>query len=197
MARPKEDAQIPDARERIIEAFWQLLEELPYSKITIRKLAERAGVNHNTLYYHFENLDAVAVEAVRREAVPEFVSMAMQVFGGVDNADLELPKSSPRIERSFQRARLMLRKVSPQLMDNMREMIIGLWAAPQGTDHAELTAVGTAKARFLFGGITALICAPEIETFDDYLEVLQSGVFESVINLVREVAGIPLDASKG
>lgn len=75
-------------------------------------------------------------------------------------------------------------------------MLVGLWAAPQGAASAQRKAVDTAKARFLFGGITALICAPEIETFDDYLEVLQSGVFESVLNLVREVAGIAPDASK-
>lgn len=60
MPRPRTTAPGLSARERIEEVFWQLLEELPYGQISIKKLADRAGVNHKTIYYYYENIDALA-----------------------------------------------------------------------------------------------------------------------------------------
>ena len=37
----------------IAKAFWQLLEEKPYSKITVKNIVERCEINRNTFYYHF------------------------------------------------------------------------------------------------------------------------------------------------
>ena len=40
----------------IAEAFWQLLEEKPYSKITVKNIVERCEINRNTFYYHFHDI---------------------------------------------------------------------------------------------------------------------------------------------
>ena len=39
----------------IKDAFWQLLEEKPYNKITVKDIVERCQVNRNTFYYHFHD----------------------------------------------------------------------------------------------------------------------------------------------
>lgn len=40
----------------IIEAFQEILEETPISKITVKSIVERCGVNRNTFYYYFEGI---------------------------------------------------------------------------------------------------------------------------------------------
>lgn len=59
MARPRKDSNII-ATEKIEKALWELLEIEDYSNITVQKLADKAGVNRNAVYYHYENIDDVA-----------------------------------------------------------------------------------------------------------------------------------------
>lgn len=49
----------------IADAFWQLLEEKPYSKITVQNLAERCEINRNTFYYHFQDIPALAEYSIK------------------------------------------------------------------------------------------------------------------------------------
>lgn len=43
-------------KDLLIQTFWHLLEEKPYSKITVNEIASTAGVNRNTFYYHFQDI---------------------------------------------------------------------------------------------------------------------------------------------
>lgn len=47
-------------KKAIIDAFWQLLEERPYSKITVQSIVECCQVNRNTFYYHFQDIPTLA-----------------------------------------------------------------------------------------------------------------------------------------
>ena len=38
-------------KEIIIDAFWQLLEEKNFNKITVQNIVERCALNRNTFYY--------------------------------------------------------------------------------------------------------------------------------------------------
>jgi AcrR family transcriptional regulator len=60
MGRPRKTTDMT-APVKIENAFWQLLRTDAYSNITIQKLADAAGVNRNAVYYHYENLDDVAM----------------------------------------------------------------------------------------------------------------------------------------
>ena len=42
-------------KNAIVEAFWQLLDEKPFNKITVKNIVELCGVNRNTFYYHFSD----------------------------------------------------------------------------------------------------------------------------------------------
>ena len=44
----------------ISEVFWQLLEEMPYNKITVKAIVDRCQLNRNTFYYHFQDIPALA-----------------------------------------------------------------------------------------------------------------------------------------
>lgn len=40
----------------IVSAFWQLLDEKPYSQITVKDIVTRCLINRNTFYYHFHDI---------------------------------------------------------------------------------------------------------------------------------------------
>ena len=51
--------------EKILsEAFWELLEEKPYKKITVKDIVDRCQVNRNTFYYHFDGITTLFEEAL-------------------------------------------------------------------------------------------------------------------------------------
>ena len=52
-------------KETIIDAFWQLLEEKPFNKITVQNIVERCHLNRNTFYYHFQDIPNLAEYTVK------------------------------------------------------------------------------------------------------------------------------------
>lgn len=46
-------------KEIIARTFTELLDEKPMSKITVKDIVERCGVNRNTFYYHFRDIPDV------------------------------------------------------------------------------------------------------------------------------------------
>ena len=55
-------------RDAIKAAFLKLLEERPFSEITVKNVVEECGINRNSFYYHFHDLPALLEEIVREEA---------------------------------------------------------------------------------------------------------------------------------
>lgn len=52
----------------IIDSFWELLEEKPYNKITVKNITDRCQVNRNTFYYHFRDIPDLLERIIKREA---------------------------------------------------------------------------------------------------------------------------------
>lgn len=52
----------------ITNAFWQLLEEKPYSKITVRDIVDRCQINRNTFYYHFHDIPDLLEYAIKQDS---------------------------------------------------------------------------------------------------------------------------------
>ena len=59
-------------KQILSETFWQILEEMPYSKITVKEIVDRCHVNRNTFYYHYQDIPALA-EATMQAWVEEIV----------------------------------------------------------------------------------------------------------------------------
>ena len=49
-------------KNAIAESFLQLLDEKPFSKITVKDVVERCGINRNTFYYHYQDLPSLLEE---------------------------------------------------------------------------------------------------------------------------------------
>ncbi|MCD7954484.1 MAG: TetR/AcrR family transcriptional regulator [Lachnospiraceae bacterium] len=54
-------------KELIIQTVFELLNERPFTKITVKDIVERCGINRNTFYYHFRDITDVMEYAFKRE----------------------------------------------------------------------------------------------------------------------------------
>lgn len=54
-------------RRAIKETFLTLLEERPFSDITVKDIVEKCGINRNSFYYHYQDLPALLEEIVRED----------------------------------------------------------------------------------------------------------------------------------
>ena len=65
MSLPATPARI-EATEALLAAAESLLVEVGYAGITVRKLAERAGVNHGLVHYYFGSMQDLLLQVVER-----------------------------------------------------------------------------------------------------------------------------------
>lgn len=72
MPRPRHDSEVLPAKERLENAFWELLADRDYRKITVTDVVSEAGVNRNSFYYHFSGLPELADSAILHqvESIP-------------------------------------------------------------------------------------------------------------------------------
>ena len=59
-------------KKEIKSTFLQLLEERPFSQITVKEIVKACGINRNSFYYHYADLPAL-VEEVIDEEIGRFV----------------------------------------------------------------------------------------------------------------------------
>lgn len=64
-------------KDTIAEAFIQLLDEKAISKITVKDIVDRCGVNRNTFYYHFQDIPALC-EYIWKQKIDELIATHCQ-----------------------------------------------------------------------------------------------------------------------
>ena len=144
MPRPRRDSEILPAKERLENAFWELLSEREYRKITVTDIVRTADVNRNSFYYHFAGLpelaDSAILHAVENTPIP---SVPNEDF----NPDTEWRKHVTALLRDPEQRQRLDRLAllagphsSPELVESMREFgrltlisVLGLDA-----DHLDL-----------------------------------------------------------
>lgn len=107
MPRPKKDSVEPSARERIIESFWELLEDHQISEITVGNIAHHAQCNRGSFYYHFSDIDSFMEEVVRSELYEEN-AIPKIIFNYLILDTWSSLESSPEVNLRFYRLSLLL-----------------------------------------------------------------------------------------
>ena len=197
MGRPRKDQQGPSAVERMRGAFWALLEEKPYSAITVRLIADRANVNHNTFYYHFQNIDEMAARFFEENIPVQLVDLMAEVATGRP-IDLDVIKNEVDIEEHYCRVRMVVRNGSFDLATRGRELLIEHWLGRIGLSAGDLSRVDRARVNYLWGGLISVISGNDAATVGEYLELLQSGIADAVEGLIRRIGedhGASLEAA--
>lgn len=60
----------------IVDSFSELLNERPLSKITVKDIVERCGINRNTFYYHFRDIPSLVEETIK-----DWMDHIIQMYG--------------------------------------------------------------------------------------------------------------------
>ncbi|MCD8021191.1 MAG: TetR/AcrR family transcriptional regulator [Clostridiales bacterium] len=99
-------------KQALSDAYWQLLEEKPYNKITVQNIVERCQVNRNTFYYHFSDIPALTeytIEAWADTIIKEHCQFGdpIQCLEPIIAECIKRKNACLHLYRSFQRESLM------------------------------------------------------------------------------------------
>lgn len=154
MARPKKDIGA-DARDRLIESFWSLLESNELHEVSIGMIAAKAGCSRGTFYYHFADKDAL-VEAILDDEL-QCVSRDIFAFNsGIDDAGF-LQRFD---EGGLKRVALFMRQGGRNIAEShTREYIFSMWKALLCSDDDELLPKTRCILSYMISGMLGLIAA--------------------------------------
>lgn len=95
MGQPKDDRRTRNTLAVIRQAFFELLGEVGFAKMTVSDICRRAGINRGTFYLHYADkfalLEALADEALDAEPFNEdgaIASMCQRVPSNEDHLKL-------------------------------------------------------------------------------------------------------------
>lgn len=180
MPRPRRDSEILPAKERMENAFWELLADREYRKITVTDIVRAADVNRNSFYYHYSGLPELADSAIMHTvqnthlAFPTPNSDPDEMWR--KNVITMLRTSGPR-ERLDRLALLAGPHSSPALIDSLRDfgrltMISTLQLDP---DHLDLKT--DLMLDFTVGGMLSVLRRwPELSNSIELEDLLKEDV---------------------
>lgn len=203
MSRPRHDSELTPAKERMENAFWALLEDREYRKITVTDIVREAQVNRNSFYYHYGSLNELADTAILQEV--ENTSIAQLVDETTDDhgipsmddnavrehwhkrisAALNSPEHRTRLNHL---ALLAGPHSSPELMDSLRDFTRMTLFTALKLDKSDMTLRSDLYIDFAVGGILAILRRwPELREmnvaqtlYDDDIAAMAIGLYLSM-----------------
>lgn len=128
MPRPHYKKGDDTARDKLEAAFWDALAEGSYEGISVVGLCRSAGVNKNTFYYHFDNIDELARAAAESLVETQFIYTVIEAIRG----DAQLPDYLSKSEFSTRLNRVCLLaddRAPSQLRRMLHDAILRMWSA--------------------------------------------------------------------
>ncbi len=157
MARPPKNQKGPSASERMINAFWYILEQKPFTKITVSDIVKEAQVNRNAFYYHYENINDLANKAVQgliAEDGPYIVTEMVKTNGAYLDEILGNLKRTELLKR----IRLIASwHSSPDLTNMLKDAIITTWLKSFDVDRTKLNDEARVILTFAAGGLVEIL----------------------------------------
>ena len=83
----------------IVEAFWELLEEKSYHKITVNDIVNRCHVNRNTFYYHFQDIPTLTSDSIQKWV--EDVIENRGTFGSTEKVLVYIAEECTKRKKAF------------------------------------------------------------------------------------------------
>lgn len=188
MARPKMTNEDEQARQKMVDVFWDLLEKEPYSKITVRQIAGLAGVNHNTFYYHFKNIEDMAMQLVNETVCLDAFKQLMNTNSsfGLAFAALKLPND---IKERHLKMYLLLRNGDSRLTEQFKKKAVDLWLESVGRTKESLSEVEQFELNFIIGGIVNAVGKTEFELNPKMANKLyKTDVFQTSVKTLKQLA---------
>ncbi len=196
MARPRKNAGSPDARQRICEALWELLEAHELRDITIGMITERAECNRGTFYYHFKDLDtlldaAIGDDVINKSMVAELV---FRISTGDETAVREVMGS-----QELYRLSIVVNHAGIELaFSKVFEKLVDIWRALLCPEDEELTPDAQAIVLYYVGGMMSMIAAVPHDRLGALMESerLPHFIMDNARFIVSEICaaqGVPVE----
>jgi AcrR family transcriptional regulator len=183
-------------------AFFEELRRTPFEKLTVSGIVSRAGVNRNSFYYHFTDLEDLAARAMGNLLIPEIPRM---IAGGLGTLGDQLAASIGEDELRRRLGRLQV-VVGPHgsaaLRGTLEDAIIGVWCGAYELDADDLDPQVDASMRFVLGGAFRLVGGVDPERLLEQwwalgeLPVLRSAAEVLVATLSESNAGTSRPAER-
>ena len=156
MGRPRKQQGVPDAKQRIVDAFWELLETHTLREMTVGMLVRRAGCNRGTFYYHYTDIDALVFSAVEAEMLRD-KTMAVDLFNIASGTGD--PASSSLLQGTrFERLSLIIRQGGSESVGAViKSIIIDMWQAVLCEDECELKTESRVVIEYASSGLLGVI----------------------------------------
>lgn len=190
MARPKKTSTENQAAVRIEHAFWRLLETEPYSNITVLRIAQESGVNRNSFYYHYKDMEDLAYKAFIHNADPEVTKALLSTL--LSRRNEEDPPSlsfDPLLIPHAKRIMLCAGSDSSFLNQMVRDLLRDLWLKELSIKEDLLSSAERLQIRFIFSGLAAALGSPEVREFPPFMSLLsQSDIGKTAIDTLKRIA---------
>lgn len=193
MARPPAHSA-HSAVQRIEEAFWGLLSSMKYDDITIAALARHANINHNTIYYHYRNLDDVAFSLIDKltDSVPLEVfaqALTQEDMGGRHSIAILL-NEHPEVHGLFARAALIGRSGSSDIVAYLRKRVEERWLGVLGIapDNAEESL--RLLLTFMTGGMLSIVSTvdDDEDVVTKIVPIFSEGISQAFVSTLTRLA---------
>ena len=185
MARPKKSQEGPSAQARLEEAWWQLLAQ-PADQLTVRNLCRLAGVNHNTLYYHFESLEDMAQKMFERTLTPNLAQKMLPILFG-RNFFEGLSAVLPDLPLRFSHMCLMAR--SPLVAPRMRSFLVSAWLTGLGIRKESLSHTEELMFTFISNGVVGVLSAVDAKAgIQEVYALTETTLFAGLTGALRDIA---------
>lgn len=125
-------------------------------------------MNHNASYYHFGNVDEMALAAFEREMAPELTARFADAIAGTDDPAPLL--AAPAFERGFARVRLFAGSDSAYLRGIFRGHVERIWLDRLGVGDGDLSADDRLDLRFALSGVMNIIGDRDASELSDLLQ---------------------------
>lgn len=156
MSRPKQCDYENSAKGKIEAAFWTVLEKEGFHSVTMLRLAQKSGLNRNTVYYHFGNVQEVSRfvfhNSFSHEASKRFIGILLSgaALTSSDFQDADLLSHIQKIQ-------LFARSESPLLIGIVKETLKSAWFASVGIAEEKLTESDIMQTEFIVSGLISII----------------------------------------
>ncbi|MCC8107214.1 MAG: TetR/AcrR family transcriptional regulator [Clostridiales bacterium] len=169
----------------IIQAVMELLNERSFTKITVKDIVERCGINRNTFYYHFRDITDVMEFAFKREMdrIMETHLEADNVFDGLLQI-VELLQENRRallhIYRSLDRA------VLQHQLDVMCEYIVSNYVL-KARDYIDITKLSEEDQRLMRSYQKCLLMGILLDWMENGMKEDLVADMKHVMNALKQV----------
>lgn len=196
MARPRKDSLVPDARFRMIEAFWTLMETNRLQDLTVSMISAEAGCNRGTFYYHYADMDALVTGAIETELLHDNM-IPTCVSALISRTDEPIWELFPM--KRLSRIRLIIDRGGMDLLaSEIKSAVNRLWLTVLRPEGGELSNNTRLILEYVAGGLLGMIayisrCDQSLEQAFPLVTSFRRDTMLMIVDYISKAEGISVD----